>query len=170
MGLSENSNPHEFEIHRPSIKGTTTLFLKVIKSIIIIIESDTNTRRTKGFFLTKNRLFYFENFLLAKMLCGIRSNYKEVSHAKTHDSCLWCRLCTATQTQERVPTLDAFLQMNVSQTTPFKASLCCPQCLYAQVRVIKQASVQKWMKISLAIMSRLSREWCTCQTRNLRRK
>jgi len=33
----DNSNSHEFELHRPSNKGTKLLF-KVIKSIIIIIE------------------------------------------------------------------------------------------------------------------------------------
>jgi len=34
--IPENSNPHGFELHGPSIKGTKVL-LKVIKAIIIII-------------------------------------------------------------------------------------------------------------------------------------
>jgi len=40
IGKPDNSNSHEFELHRPSNKGTK-LLLKVIKAIIIIVRSTT---------------------------------------------------------------------------------------------------------------------------------
>jgi len=64
----KNSNPHGFELHRPSIKGTK-LLLKVIKTIIIINENLLMLRCSSSCVLCTSGKYSSEMGQIAESTC-----------------------------------------------------------------------------------------------------